>query len=121
MVGTGQSLGPCAEANAADVDAAVQSAHRAWKDWRKTKPLERAALLRKVAEVLRANAAELAMIDSANCGNPIREMLKDAVFAAMQIDFFAGLVSEVKGETVPMVIPGDKKPFFSRLFGRRAA
>jgi septum site-determining protein MinD len=27
----------------------------------------------------------------------------------------------LKGETVPMVIPGEKKPFFSRFFGRRAA
>lgn len=100
--GTGKSLGPCAEANAEDMDAAIQSAHRAWKDWRKTKPLERAVLLRKVADVLRANAADLAMIDAANCGNPVREMIKDVMFAAMRIDFFAGLVSEVKGETIPM-------------------
>ena len=100
--GTGQSLGSCAEANAEDVNAAVQSAHRAWKAWRKTKPLERAVLLRKVAEVLRANAADLAMIDSANCGNPVREMARDVMFAAARIDFFAGLGSEAKGDTIPM-------------------
>ncbi len=100
--GTGKSLGPCAEANAEDMDSAIQSAHRAWKDWRKTKPLERAVLLRKVANVLRANAANLAMIDAANCGNPVREMIKNVMFAAMRIDFFAGRVSEVKGETIPM-------------------
>lgn len=100
--GTGESLGRCAEASAVDVDAAVNAAHRAWKDWRRTKPLERAALLKKAAAVLRANAEELALIDSANCGNPIREMLKDAVLAAIQIEYFAGLASEAKGETVPM-------------------
>jgi len=100
--GTGQSLGPCAEANAEDMDAAVQSAHSAWKGWRKTKPLERAAMLKKLADALRANAADLAMIDSANCGNPIREMLKDAVVAALLVDFYAGLVTEAKGETIPM-------------------
>jgi len=99
---TGDSLGPVAEANAADVDAAAKAAHKAFGEWRKVKPLERAALLRKIAGVLRANAEELAMLDSANCGNPIREMLKDAVVAAIQIEFYAGLVTEAKGETIPM-------------------
>ena len=99
---TGESLGPCAEANAADVDAAVRAAQAAFRDWRRVKPLERAALMKKVAGVLRANAAELAMIDAANCGNPVKEMSRDAVVAAMQFDFFAGLVTEMKGETIPM-------------------
>lgn len=99
---TGQSLGPCAEANAADVDAAVQAAHQGFQVWRKMKPLERAGLMKKVAAVLRANADELAMIDAANCGNPIREMKNDAIVAAAMIDFCAGLVTEIKGETMPM-------------------
>ena len=99
---TGESLDLCAEANAADVDAAVRAAHKAFRDWRRVKPLERAALMKKVAAVLRANAAELAMIDAANCGNPVREMLKDAIVAAIQIEFYAGLVTEAKGETIPM-------------------
>jgi betaine-aldehyde dehydrogenase len=99
---TGASLGPCAEANAADVDAAVRAARRAFPGWRRTKPLERAAMMRKFAAVLRAHADELAMLDAANCGNPIREMRSDAVIAAAMIEYSAGLVTEVKGETVPM-------------------
>ena len=99
---TGQSLGPCAEANAEDVDAAVQAAHRAFKTWRAVKPLERAALMRQVAARLRAHAGELAMLDAVNCGNPVREMTRDINTAVAQWDFFAGLVTEIKGETVPM-------------------
>ena len=99
---TGESLGPCAEADAADVDSAVQAAHRAFRTWRRTKPLERAALMREIAAVLRRNAEELALLDSINCGNPIREMRNDAKVAAAMIDFCAGLVTEVKGETIPM-------------------
>ena len=99
---TGDSLGPVAEANAADVDAAAKAAHHGFQAWRRMKPLERAALMKKIAGVLRANAEELAMLDAANCGNPIREMLKDATVAAMQIEFYAGLVTEAKGETIPM-------------------
>ncbi|MBI5909623.1 MAG: aldehyde dehydrogenase family protein [Betaproteobacteria bacterium] len=99
---TGETLGPAAEASAADVAAAVGSAHRAFKDWRRVKPLERAAMLKRLAESLRANVGDLAMLDAANCGNPIQKAQRDALVAASQIDFYAGLVTEMKGETIPM-------------------
>jgi betaine-aldehyde dehydrogenase len=99
---TGESLGPAAEANSADVDAAVRAAQKGFAIWRGMKPLERAGLLKKVAQVLRDNAFELALLDAANCGNPIIEMQRDALIAAAQIDYYAGLATEVKGETLPM-------------------
>ena len=100
--GTGESLGPCAEANTADIDAAVAAAKQAFEGWSRTKPAERAAMMRKVAVVLRANATELALIDAINCGNPVAEMTRDVLNAAAQFDFFAGLVTELKGDTMPM-------------------
>lgn len=100
--GTGESLGRCAEADAADVARVVEEAQRAFLDWRRVKPLERAAMLRRIAQVLRENAGELAMIDAANCGNPVSEMAGDALAAAAQVEYFAGLVTEIKGETLPM-------------------
>lgn len=99
---TGENLGACAEADAQDVDAAARAAHRAFRDWRRTKPLERAAALKKIARVLLDHAEELAFLDAANCGNPVKEMLNDVRVAAAQIEYFAGLVTEVKGETLPM-------------------
>ena len=99
---TGESLGPAAEANSADVDAAVRAAQQGFAVWRGIKPLERAGLLKKVAQVLRDNAFELALLDATNCGNPICEMQRDALIAAAQIDYYAGLATEVKGETLPM-------------------
>jgi betaine-aldehyde dehydrogenase len=100
--GTGQSLGKVADAGAADVDAAVAAAKAAFKAWRNVLPLERAKMLRRIAEVLRAHAQELAMIDAADCGNPVAEMVSDAMIAAAQTDFFAGLVTEMKGSSIPM-------------------
>lgn len=100
--GTGESLGGCAEANAEDVNAAVSAARKAFETWRYSKPLDRAAMLKQAAQILRANADELAMIDAQNCGNPVSEMSNDVLHAAAQIDFFAGLVTEIKGETIPM-------------------
>lgn len=100
--GTGESLGPCAEANTADINAAVAAAHKAFPQWSRTKPADRAAMLRKVAAILRENATELAMLDAINCGNPVAEMTRDVLSAANQFEFFAGLVTEIKGDTLPM-------------------
>ncbi|MBO0757396.1 MAG: aldehyde dehydrogenase family protein [Bradyrhizobiaceae bacterium] len=100
--GTGESLGLVADASAADVDAAVTAAKAAFEQWKNVPPLERAKLLRRIASVLRDHAAELAMIDSADCGNPFTEMVSDANVAAGQMEFFAGLVTEMKGSSIPM-------------------
>ena len=42
------------------------------------------------------------MIDAADCGNPVHEMVTDATIAAAQIEFYAGLVTEMKGASIPM-------------------
>src|SRR6185503_15699608 len=71
--GTGESLGKVADGGVADVDAAVAAAKKAFREWRNVLPLERAKMLRRIAEVLRKHAQELAMIDAADCGNPVAE------------------------------------------------
>jgi betaine-aldehyde dehydrogenase len=100
--GTGESLGRAADCGADDIDAAVNAAKAAFKEWRRVPPLECAKMLKEIARVLRENAGELAMIDAADCGNPIAEMIMDATIAAAQIEFFAGLVTEMKGHSIPM-------------------
>lgn len=99
---TGESLGTCAEASARDVDAAVVAARRGFETWRAVKPAQRAAMLREFAQVMRKHADELALVDALNCGNPVREMRSDVMAGAAALDFAAGLVTELKGETIPM-------------------
>src|SRR5215211_6708164 len=41
-------------------------------------------------------------IDAADCGNPFHEMIRDAAVGAAQIEFYAGLVTEMKGSSIPM-------------------
>jgi betaine-aldehyde dehydrogenase len=100
--GTAQSLGKVVEGNAADAQAAIAAAKAAFRDWRRVAPLERAKMLRAIAQVLRQNGEELAMIDAADCGNPYAEMVRDANMGAAQLDFYAGLVTEMKGASIPM-------------------
>ncbi|HKS85111.1 MAG TPA: aldehyde dehydrogenase family protein, partial [Pseudolabrys sp.] len=100
--GTGEPLGKVADSGVEDVDAAVAAAKIAFAEWRRVLPLERAKILRRIAEILRQNADELAMIDAADCGNPVKEMVSDAMIAAAQMEFFAGFVTEMKGASIPM-------------------
>src|SRR5258708_31195987 len=95
-------MGRGVEGNAADAEAAIAAAKSAFRDWRRVAPFERAKMLRAIAQVLRQNGDELAMIDAADCGNPYSEMLRDANMGAAQLDFYAGLVTEMKGASIPM-------------------
>src|SRR5690348_13072395 len=97
---TGESLGAVAWAEREDVDAAVKAAHAGFKAWRRTKPLNRAAALRKAAEVIRKHADELALIDAADCGGPFKRMIKDSEGGAQAFESFAGLITEIKGDTI---------------------
>src|SRR5438552_12555035 len=100
--GTGEPLGKVIHGSAADAEAAIAAAKTAFRDWRRVPPLERAKMLRAIAEALRKNGDELAMIDAADCGNPFTEMRRDASAGAAQLDFYAGLVTEMKGASIPM-------------------
>ncbi|KIY02920.1 uncharacterized protein Z520_01385 [Fonsecaea multimorphosa CBS 102226] len=99
--GNGQVITKVAVASAADVDAAVAAAHEAFLTWRSVPPVERATYMRRAAGALRQRAEELAFLDSLNTGNPITKMLSDANVAAASLDYFAGLIPMLKGETIP--------------------
>jgi len=99
---TDEVLGTTAEGDEADAEQAVAAARKAFFEWRRVPPLERAKVLRRVSQVIREHAQELAMLDAADCGNPVREMIGDVMNAAGQLEFFAGLVTEMKGASVPM-------------------
>ena len=99
---TGESLGMAPNANTADVDAAVKAAHAGFLEWRRVKPLERAALIRKLSAAIRAHADELAMIDTLNGGNPISATRRDVLGGAARMDYMAGLVLELQGNTIPL-------------------
>ena len=98
---TGESLGPCAAACAADVDAAVQSARQAFESWRATKPTDRGKLLRRIAAALREHEQDLVTLDAVNAGGPCTALRHDVEYAATHMEFFAGFVTELKGDTAP--------------------
>ena len=99
---TGEDLGVAADGNGADIDAAVTSAADAFPGWRDTPAQERAAKVREAARRVREKADYLAWLDALDGGNPYQAMYYDAIVGADYMDYFAGLVTEMKGETIPI-------------------
>ena len=96
------NLGPTAVANREDVHQAVLTAQRGFQTWRHLLPQDRGALLRKIATIVRENAEELALVDAANGGSPIGELVKDSHASAAYLEYFAGAATEVKGSSAPL-------------------
>jgi betaine-aldehyde dehydrogenase len=89
-----------------DARAAVSAADAAFQGWRRVPPADRAARARELAAVLRASTDELALLESRDTGSPITPMAADVGSGAARLDYFAGLVTELKGTTVPASADG---------------
>jgi gamma-glutamyl-gamma-aminobutyraldehyde dehydrogenase len=72
---TGQPLASIAAGDAADIDAAVRAARRAFDDgrWSNRSPAERKQILLRFADLLEDNLEELALLDSLEAGKPITD------------------------------------------------
>jgi aldehyde dehydrogenase (NAD+)/betaine-aldehyde dehydrogenase len=94
------------EANAKDVDQAVQAAQNAFENtWSKLYPRERAKYLRLIGEQLRANAEQLGKIETIDTGKLYKETKTQANYIAEYYDYFAGLADKVEGTVVPIDKP----------------
>src|SRR6185312_7626494 len=99
---TGEALGSAADATGEDGDRAVAAARAAFPLWRDTPAQERAQTIRRAAAILREHAEGLAYLDALDTGNPFAAMRFDVGISADYMDFFAGLVTEIKGSTIPI-------------------
>lgn len=95
-----------------DLDLAVQRAAAVQRGWRLAGPAVRASALRQAAARLREHIEELALIDALDCGNPINGMRFDVSLGATLVEYFAGIATEAKGETIPQA--GGKLTYVAR-------
>ncbi len=70
---TGETIAECAEGGAADVDAAVAAARKAFKSWSKLSGDARARHLYAIARILQKRSRFFAVLESTDNGKPIRE------------------------------------------------
>jgi 5-carboxymethyl-2-hydroxymuconic-semialdehyde dehydrogenase len=94
-------LAEVAEGREADVDRAVVAARRAFDEgpWPGLKATERAAVLRRIATLIREHAEEFIEREVLDIGMPIAQMHGLAARAAENFDYYAGVVTELRGRS----------------------
>ncbi len=103
---TGKTLAEVAEGDKADIDKAVAAARRAFEGkWSKVSARDRGRMLYKLSQLIESKAQELAEIETADNGKPIRETsFVDLPQVIENFEYFAGYATKIEGETIP--VPG---------------
>lgn len=97
-----QKVATAAAGDKADVEKAVKAAKAAQKEWAKLNARERGRLVMACGRKLEQHAEELAGLMCLETGKAIRtECRVEAKVMTDAFEFFGGLASELKGETVP--------------------
>jgi betaine-aldehyde dehydrogenase len=96
---TGETVETVQQAGAADVDAAVAAARRAFPNWSRATPVERSTVLTRLASILDSRADELATTESRQTGKPIRLSTGfDVPGTVDNVAFFAGAARNLEGK-----------------------
>ncbi len=96
------------DGGAADIDRAVAAARSAFEqgEWPRHRPVDRERLLLKLADLVEANAQELAEIETLDNGKPVS--MARAVDVALAVDFLrymAGWATKIEGSTMEVSVP----------------
>jgi aldehyde dehydrogenase len=95
---TGKVFCQAARSQAADIELALDAAHKARDAWGRTSPAGRAAVLLKIADRLEANLEMLAVAETWDNGKPIRETLAaDIPLAIDHFRYYAGCIRAQEG------------------------
>jgi aldehyde dehydrogenase (NAD+) len=102
---TGEQLTTVPDANAEDVDSAVQAARGAFESgvWRKMDVSARERIIWRIGDLIEKNREELALLESLNNGKTYHEALRGDIPPAADIFYYyAGWTRKIYGETIPV-------------------
>ena len=104
-----QQIGTIPAGTAREVDAAVAAARAAFdhREWRNMPAARREQLLLKLADLIEAEADEIAAIEKLDNGMPFPHSRGAVGGAVSAIRYNAGWARRLTGETVPMSVPGN--------------
>jgi len=95
---TGQKLCQVARSSAADVELALDAAHKAKDAWAKTSVQERSLIMNRVADRIESNLNLLALVETLDNGKPIRETTHaDLPLVVDHWRYFASVVRAQEG------------------------
>ncbi|MGE4340891.1 MAG: aldehyde dehydrogenase family protein, partial [Pigmentiphaga sp.] len=98
---TGEVVGHLPHASRDDLDRAVDAAQRAFAQWRRTSPLERSRILRRVGELARERAQEIGRNITLDQGKPLREAVAEVQMCAEHAEWHAEEARRIYGRVVP--------------------
>jgi phenylacetaldehyde dehydrogenase len=105
---SGAEVGRVPAGEAADVDAAVQAARRAFDEgpWRKMRGPDRERLLLRLADLLEENAGEFSEIESVNSGRILPATRAfDVDLSVSYLRYMAGWATKIVGQTMEASVP----------------
>jgi succinate-semialdehyde dehydrogenase/glutarate-semialdehyde dehydrogenase len=103
---TGAVIGHVPSLSRAEIGEAVAAAHAAQAGWRARTAKERAAVLRRLFDLMLENQEDLARIMTAEQGKPLAEARGEIAYAASFIEWFAEEAKRVYGDTIPQNVAG---------------
>jgi succinate-semialdehyde dehydrogenase/glutarate-semialdehyde dehydrogenase len=86
---TGAVIAELPLATAADLDEALEATAKGFAHWRAVDVNERAAILHKVAGLIRERAEDIAVLLTTEQGKPLAEARTEVLSCAAQFDYFA--------------------------------
>jgi len=89
--------------SAEQIDAALEAAHRAARDWGRTPALERGEMLHEIASRLRARTDELAELMTLEGGKPLVENSDEVGWTAAAFDYYAEIGRDSAGRVIPPI------------------
>jgi betaine-aldehyde dehydrogenase len=100
---TGEAIARLHAASLDDVEEAIQGAQRAFREsgWAQRKPHERAAVLYRIAALIRERSEELAQLQRLDNGKPIKETRNLVASAAATFQFFAAACETLEETITP--------------------
>jgi succinate-semialdehyde dehydrogenase/glutarate-semialdehyde dehydrogenase len=96
-----KEIGRVAHAGIADLDQALAAAQRGFETWRDTPAIERSAIMRRAAALMRERAGSIATLMTLEQGKPLAEAKGEALMSAEIIEWFAEEGRRVYGRVVP--------------------
>ncbi len=100
---TGEEICEVAFAGTEDVRRAVEAAQAALDGpLRKVNAAKRSGLIYSLAELIKANGAELAEIESIDNGKPLAAAKGDVAATVNHLRYYAGWPTKIEGETIPV-------------------
>ena len=89
----------------AEAAAALEAAQRAFGDWKKTTPWQRGDVLRRIADLIRQRADDIAQALTLEQGKPLAEAKAETIVSALTFEWFGEEAKRIEGRWASTMVP----------------